>query len=327
MIYLPGLYPVLRFLWGSFKSRFVKSIYNSSLEITARCNLNCPSCFFTEHNTHRELNDTEMLGFLDSLYHRGIVGSVILGGEPMLRPRVVQYACSRFPFTIVFTNGTLGYNGVHPTLFFLSIDGPPDLNDRIRGTGTTDRIRHHLETTTNPRPIIVHTTLYRSLLGNERALCEFVSELPRVQHIMLNCVTENWIHSEESLDPELPTLEERKQLLHTFWTLKKEFPGLLLVNKKTVDNMTPGSKEKLRWSSPNTCHTFGTHEGYNTDGSLRFQCPYTSKTDCTRCGCGGTVLYRATHSMHLPSLFEIAPAYIFPLFSQHLFPSRGLVKN
>ena len=46
----------------------------------------------------------------------------LLGGEPLLRPKICAEAGKIFDFTLIFTNGTLGYPSVNNAMYALSID-------------------------------------------------------------------------------------------------------------------------------------------------------------------------------------------------------------
>jgi MoaA/NifB/PqqE/SkfB family radical SAM enzyme len=314
----PGLTQLSAFLWRSALSRFNKKIYHSTIDITSECNLACKGCYFALQNKHTSLSDYDMIQFFQTLRKKGVVGTMLLGGEPMLRPNVVQKACEIFPFTEIFTNGTISLDGIAPTLFVISIDGPPDIHDSLRGKGVFDRIKHNLEKTTTKRPIIAHATLYRPIWGKEEKLVHAIASLPRIKHLFFsfaNATREEYAQNDYT---NVFTVEERKIIVQRLLNLKPKYGRFLLINKRMGAHLIPGTKERSTWDSPETCHTFQTHESYWSDGSVKYQCPYHSHTECKLCGCGGSVLYQAMHSLHLPSIFNVASAFVFPLISQHL---------
>jgi len=117
--------------------------------ITDRCNLTCDHCYRDAPVT--DLGREDLLGILDGfemlLADMGRHGRVMLsGGEPMLSPHVLELAeaCRVKSLPVrVLSNGTLidaesaralAEAGVRAVQ--VSVEGPPQLHDRVRGAGT-----------------------------------------------------------------------------------------------------------------------------------------------------------------------------------------------
>src|SRR5512140_2611805 len=113
------------------------------VNITNRCNLACQHCFiFRDGNpneapvsVHDELSDAAILETLVGLRARhGIFSALWMGGEPLLRRELVREGIRLFPRNTVVTNGTIPLVDFGPNaLYVVSLDGPEDLNDAIRG--------------------------------------------------------------------------------------------------------------------------------------------------------------------------------------------------
>lgn len=125
-----------------------------TVNVTNHCNLACRHCFvFRDGNPNQapesikdEMDDATMLDTLTRLRDRHGVETVLwMGGEPTLRPSLLRAAVGLFRRNIVVTNGTAPLADLGPSvLYVVSMDGPRDLNDAIRGAGTYDRVLRNL---------------------------------------------------------------------------------------------------------------------------------------------------------------------------------------
>ncbi len=128
-------------------TRWPKAI---DIELTNRCNLACCSCWFHGENgigdryLGAEMETSEILRFIDQVAPHG--PSLYFGGaEPLLREDFLTIAArgKSWGLPIAFTtNGTLLTPDISEELVAaeidqinLSIDGPEDVHDRLRGRG------------------------------------------------------------------------------------------------------------------------------------------------------------------------------------------------
>jgi len=127
----------------------LKKVYPLALvNITNRCNLKCKHCFvFREGNPNRPTEKNEMA--TDKMINEikkyktkyGIFRMLWMGGEPLLRKDVLKLGVKLFPQNVIATNGTLPLiNLGSKTKWTISVDGPEDINDEIRGKGSFKRI-------------------------------------------------------------------------------------------------------------------------------------------------------------------------------------------
>ena len=93
---------------------------SGSFEITFRCNLRCKHCYLGQRrfepaggrnpSVPGELSTAEIKHIIDDVAAAGCLRFLITGGEPFLRPdllEVVQYAKKKGLLVILYTNGTL----------------------------------------------------------------------------------------------------------------------------------------------------------------------------------------------------------------------------
>ncbi len=126
-------------------------------EITERCNLRCIHCYNAELIGGRkpgvgpELCTDEAKRVIDRLVSGGVSAVHFLGGEPFVREdfmEICEYAKSRGCSISITTNGTILQDrwldlvgSIDLRGLYISLDGTTaEVNDRIRGNGTFDRI-------------------------------------------------------------------------------------------------------------------------------------------------------------------------------------------
>ncbi len=113
--------------------------------LTRRCNQRCEHCYATASALRdpRELDTTACLGILDQMAEAGVPVVIFSGGEPMLRPdllELVQHASNVGVRPQLSSNGTLATTALLQQLsaaglgyLGVSIDGPAEFNDVFRG--------------------------------------------------------------------------------------------------------------------------------------------------------------------------------------------------
>jgi MoaA/NifB/PqqE/SkfB family radical SAM enzyme len=123
--------------------------------ITRRCNLGCDGCYSAAlgRMDGDELPAAELHRIVDEAKELGVAFFVIAGGEPMLRPELLD-AAGRHPGMVflVFTNGTLiddelarRLRGLRNVVPMVSIEGEAAETDGIRGAGSFGRVREAME--------------------------------------------------------------------------------------------------------------------------------------------------------------------------------------
>lgn len=137
-------------LTARFFARKVPLIVSWSL--TVRCNYRCLYCDRSRMENHGETATKDIFSILDQLSSMGTMCVLFSGGEPLLRDDVgsiIEYASRKISFVSINTNGTFVSSKVkslkHLNLLSLSIDGPQDINDLVRGRGSFQDIMNAIE--------------------------------------------------------------------------------------------------------------------------------------------------------------------------------------
>jgi radical SAM protein with 4Fe4S-binding SPASM domain len=167
------------------------------LAVTYKCNLDCPKCYLGDSGAGPELGSLEWLRILDLLWKIGISQVVFTGGEPTLRPDIVDLisAADRFVTGLV-TNGTLlGCGNLAKRLSDASLDyvqvtiesALPEIHDGmtcISGSHamTVEGIRAALK---EGIQVVTNTTLTRANASGFGGTIAFLHELG-VRHVACN---------------------------------------------------------------------------------------------------------------------------------------------
>ncbi len=113
-----------------------------------RCNLACEGCYASEYSPDQDLDRNLLQRIIDEGNDMGVYLFTFLGGEPLMYGGILDLAEAN-PDSMfqMFTNGTLldettvdrmaRLGNVAP---MLSVDGPPELTDRRRGSGVHAKV-------------------------------------------------------------------------------------------------------------------------------------------------------------------------------------------
>jgi MoaA/NifB/PqqE/SkfB family radical SAM enzyme len=121
------------------------------LHVTYRCNLGCRYCGYHERKTE-ELETDKLISLIDEFYHLGTRFIVISGGEPLLRDdigQVIKFCKNKRMFVSMNSNGIFVKQRIGELRSIdrlkLSLDGPKEINDQVKGEGTYDKVIEAIE--------------------------------------------------------------------------------------------------------------------------------------------------------------------------------------
>lgn len=110
--------------------------------LTNRCNLRCKYCNTWSFES-RELSIKEIFSIIDELSVLGCARIAFTGGEPLLRndiQDIISYSKDKRIYTGINSNGILVPEKIaqikHIDLLMLSLDGPQETHDYLRGRGS-----------------------------------------------------------------------------------------------------------------------------------------------------------------------------------------------
>jgi MoaA/NifB/PqqE/SkfB family radical SAM enzyme len=111
-----------------------------SVSVTHKCNARCPFCEFWSSKPTDEMTPNQMNKIFVDAYDLGCLGTVLSGGEPLLRkdlPQILKYASDAGLTTSLSTNGYLLKKRIHEIhrhldVLSVSIDFPDTRHDKTR---------------------------------------------------------------------------------------------------------------------------------------------------------------------------------------------------
>ena len=262
--------------------RYPSAIVN----VTNHCNLKCEHCFvFREGNPNQpagEMKPERLLSELQRVRDRhGVRYMMWMGGEPMLRWRVVEKGLSLFPRNAITTNGTVPLKDFGPDLIYvISLDGPREINDRVRGSGVFDQVMKTLAAIPEGfRPTVtVQCVVHRE---NQDHLEELVRELrpTRAQGMTFSF----YVPRAREVSPRAwESNQERETAVDIVFDLKRRYPDFIWNSSRSLELMRPPTAKLITDHCPIMQLTLPLYiEG---DAFTSPFCCYGNDVDCDRCG-------------------------------------------
>ncbi len=261
------------------------------VNVTNRCTLECTHCFIyrednpNEKQTARtEIPDDDLLAIIEALRDRhGVRTMLWMGGEPLLRRKVIERGVPLFDSNVIVTNGTIALVDLGPgprSLYVVSLDGPPEVNDAVRGRGVFERVMRTLDRLPADfsTPVQVQCTVTRA---NQDHLDELVALLreTRVAWVTFSFYVPP---ANDTSDLVWPTLEDRMTAVETVRRLKEEHPGFVRNRSRALALMSPERAPAVTAACPAKRMVLPLYlEG---DRLVTPFCCYGNDVDCARCG-------------------------------------------
>jgi MoaA/NifB/PqqE/SkfB family radical SAM enzyme len=260
------------------------------VNVTNRCNLSCAHCFvFRDGNPNEapasvrdEMGDDEILETLAALRDRhGIVSMLWMGGEPLLRRTLLARGVRLFHRNTITTNGTVPLVDFGAgVLYVVSLDGPEDLNDALRGAGAFRRVMRTLARlpAAFASPVQVQCVVTRR---NQGRLEELVHALhgTRVGWITFSFYVPR--AGDTSADA-WPTNEDRRAAVEEVMRLKASYPTFVRNAARSLVLMLPPDAKRVTSACPARDEILPLYlDGH---GFVTPFCCYGNDVDCDRCG-------------------------------------------
>lgn len=260
------------------------------VNVTNRCNLACAHCFIYRAgnpneeplSVRDEMSDEDVLATLADLRDRhGIRTMLWMGGEPLLRRPLLTAGLRLFARNVITTNGTVPLVDFGPdALYVVSLDGPEDLNDALRGPGTYRRVMRTLERLPPffTTPVQVQCVVTRR---NEHRLEELVAALRRTR---VSWLTFTWYvpRRGDTSGDAWPDNAARARSVGEVQRLKRLHPGFIRNAARSLALMLPPACERVTAACPAQAHVLPLW--MERDHFSTPFCCYGNDVDCARCG-------------------------------------------
>ena len=241
----------------------------AAIKITQRCNLHCTHCTWSNRIT-KDLPLSDWKGIIDSLYKSGVAGIVLEGGEPTLYEgvnEIVEYVKSKNLYAILITNGTQDISGLHPDVFWISIDGMAESDNKIRGAGHFERATETIRANADKKMIVL-STISKTNSDDIGAMCKYFSESSPAFGLMFN-----FEYPYGDVEDIALKTEERKAAAEKIIGFKKKYPKVL----SSLSYLESVGKNKK-------CYPW-LLVSVTADGKQRSDCMirHIEKDDCSKC--------------------------------------------
>ena len=261
-----------------------------SVDVTYRCNFRCLHCYLGRQDHTSEFSVDKWIAHLEKMKSRGKPLYICswLGGEPLLRPEVIEAGKSYFKSNLVFTNGTLELPNWSDCTFVVSVPGTKIHYQELTGADgkTYDLVKDHAN-----RPdldVIVSFCITRK---NVSSILSFLLEWQKdtkIQGVFFEFHTPRMGEGKEFwLD-----WPERDYVIDTLLALKRTYGDFIYNTFQMLELMRSQPLQNILSDCPFT------YVGLSLDpmGHPKYPCTLGPEADCDRCGCilpvFSSILYR-----------------------------------
>lgn len=272
---------------GFYNRIFRSKPFAFSFNISERCPIGC-HCYWRAQGTEPEMSDEDIVKFFQQKRHEGHVLANIVGGEPYVRPRLLEKVAGIIPFAWLVTSGTTPLLRLRQTTHVISIDGATaETHDRVRRSkGLFGRIVRNTERVRakGDFPMIIHTTLNAMNIGEIEGILQFWQS--RADGIIFSLMTPIRGADDEQYRP---SYEQRVQAVAQLLYHKGEmqYRRFILSSNQMLVRLHPDETAKLH---PGNCPTAQYIPSYRGSGKQIGQCILSERADCTQCGCVVTTM-------------------------------------
>jgi sulfatase maturation enzyme AslB (radical SAM superfamily) len=247
-------------------------------DITSVCNLKCSFCYYYSESDKKiadSKSDEEYISFFNNEKANNVHSVFLTGGEPSLKQNLLQAADSIFSNVFIISNGIIKIAANIKCKIFVSLDGPKDIHNKLRGVNCFDKI---IKNISSDKRVIIASTLS---LNNYQYIEEIysIAKKANVRGITFSLVTSN-----DYNDPILLRDVDLDIAIGKLEALRKKDPSFVLLSKKMI------SQFKHKYHIKNCLLRKGYVLSHNVDFKIKNPCVLGEGIDCRTCGCSVPII-------------------------------------
>lgn len=258
---------------------------SAMVNITNRCTLRCEHCFvFRDSNPNDPKCEMDTPTMLEKLKERkerhGLRSMLWMGGEPLLRPDVLAAGVMLFESNTITTNGTLDLIDFPNTGYVVSIDGPPEVNDRIRGKGSFKKVINTLSRLPEAfaNRVMCQCVVTKKNEDQLEALIGYLRPLP-VEGLTFSFYVPR---KDDKSDLTWGSLKRRDEAVREVMRIKKEHPDFIRNHGRSLDLLMSEKAKTVTDNCPSKKLVLPLYlEGQDFVSPF---CCYGNDVDCDLCG-------------------------------------------
>lgn len=273
---LVSLYNLARFgffLFGIPEQSF------GSVDVTNQCNLRCDHCYFFEQDHEAQWSLEQWRERFERMKAEGFrfFQCTWVGGEPLLRPEIIELGRSYFKYNTVTTNGSLPLPDWKDVSWYISVDGGREQHERMRNTpGLYDTIKQTIARSDGLKITIASCITRENCAGVSASLEEW-SGNPKVRNLVFSFFT-----PVRGLDDSLWLGWDEKDRILDLLIEKKQIYGDFIVNSERALRLMKSDRAR---SVTDHCPFAEKSFALGPAGVMKAPCMLGPKADCDRCGC------------------------------------------
>lgn len=250
-----------------------------SVDVTNQCNVRCGHCYFFEQNHTSQWSLEQWREQFERMKADGFrfYQCTWVGGEPLLRPEIIELGRRYFKYNTVTTNGSIPLPDWKDVSWYISVDGNREYHEKMRNSpGLYETIKRTIEQSSGLKITIaccITSENYREL---SESLAEW-SANPKVRNMVFSFFT-----PVRGIDDSLWLGgKEKDAVLELLLEKKKVYGDFILNTPRALRLMKSDTSRTVTDKCPFAEKSFA----FGPSGNIKQPCMLGPKADCDRCGC------------------------------------------
>ncbi|UCH88283.1 MAG: radical SAM protein [Thermoplasmata archaeon] len=288
---LTKVLPIARIVPGIAQSYIRRKPCTVSFDVTYSCSLNCTYCYYKYTKPGDQLDEEAMLTRIYevskefTVYH-----ATFVGGEPTLRPRLLEKAVELFPHTWILTNGVRGFpDSIQPSSWVVALDGTEEIHDKYKGKGIHRRVVDNINDCKTV--IFSNTTLHKQ---NHHCIEELVEEMrgTNLKYMTFSFYTPVGLGQDNDNSEFALSKNDKIEIISRIAAIRKKYPEFIFFTPLMEHYYHP-DRGYNQWNREENCPVAIIGRHYGADGILQSPCAMGPSADCSQCGCGMNTIFLA----------------------------------